>query len=83
MPLLSLLWPLIRLLYRLRVFGRERVPQTGGCLIVCNHVSLIDRVILKAASPRRLRFASNDDPKPIADALDRGEAVLVFPEASP
>ena len=83
MPPLSLLGPLIRLFHRLRVFGRERVPRTGGCLIVCNHVSLIDREILKAASPRRLRFASNNDPQAIADALDRGEAVLVFPEGNP
>jgi acyl-[acyl-carrier-protein]-phospholipid O-acyltransferase/long-chain-fatty-acid--[acyl-carrier-protein] ligase len=80
MPLLSLLAPFIRLLYRLRVYGREHVPRTGGCLIVCNHVSLIDRQVLKAASPRRLRFAANDDPQAIADALDRGEVVLIFPE---
>src|SRR5262249_2511079 len=67
-----------------RVFGRDRVPTTGGCLILCNHASLIDRLILRAACPRRLTIvpdgAEESTADAIADALDRGEAVLLFPE---
>src|SRR5437870_5201535 len=45
---------LARVLYRLHVYGRERVSIAGGCLIVCNHVSYVDWLVLWAASPRPL-----------------------------
>jgi len=77
---LSLL--LVRLLYRFRVYGREHVPASGGCLIACNRVSRLDRRVLRAACPRPLIIAPDrewnvDD---LTAALNRGEAVLLFPE---
>ena len=83
MPLLRpLLWLFVHVLYRLRVHGRERIRATGGCLIVCNRVSLLDRIILQAACPRSLTIAPDTgiDSDGIVAALDRGEAVLMFPE---
>lgn len=73
---------LVRLLYRLSVFGREHVPRSGGVLIVCNRVSLMDRLVLRAACPRGLVIASDRgvDVDAIAAALQRGDAVLLFPE---
>jgi acyl-[acyl-carrier-protein]-phospholipid O-acyltransferase/long-chain-fatty-acid--[acyl-carrier-protein] ligase len=44
------------LVYRIRVDGEEHMPKTGGVLLVCNHVSYIDTVILQLASPRPIRF---------------------------
>jgi 1-acyl-sn-glycerol-3-phosphate acyltransferase len=41
---------------RLRVYGRERVPRTGGIVVACNHFSWIDPVVLGAASPRTLHY---------------------------
>src|SRR5262249_17864879 len=73
-------WVLARLMYRFHGSGREHVPTSGGCLIVCNHVSSIDWLVLRAACPRRLTIAKEDDPQAVADALDAGRAVLVFPE---
>ena len=49
-------WLLARLMYRLRVYGREKVPASGGCLLVCNHVTYLDWLILWAASPRTPTF---------------------------
>ncbi len=43
-------------LYRLRVAGREHVPQTGGALLVPNHVSLVDGLFLIASIDRPIRF---------------------------
>ena len=43
-------------LYRLRVVGRERVPEQGGALLVPNHVSFIDFVLLLAVIDRPIRF---------------------------
>ncbi len=45
-----------RCIYRFRVTGDEHIPTTGAAVIVCNHVSYVDAVLLMAASPRPIRF---------------------------
>jgi len=42
--------------YRVRVDGLENLPSTGGALVICNHVSYIDALILNVACPRSLLF---------------------------
>ena len=49
-------WVLVRTLYRLRLRGIEHVPDEGAAVIVCNHVSYMDALILAAAIPRPVRF---------------------------
>jgi 1-acyl-sn-glycerol-3-phosphate acyltransferase len=50
-------WVLVRALYRLRVRGiEEYVPDEGPALIVSNHVSYMDALILAASIPRPVRF---------------------------
>ena len=50
-------WVMVRTLYRLRVHGVEaNVPDEGAALIVCNHVSYMDALILSATIPRPVRF---------------------------
>ncbi|UHQ24017.1 MFS transporter [Lysobacter sp. 5GHs7-4] len=49
-------WVLVRTLYRLRVQGVERIPDEGAALVVCNHVSYMDALILSASIPRPVRF---------------------------
>ena len=50
-------WLLVRTLYRLRPHGIERyVPDEGPALVVCNHVSYMDALILSASIPRPVRF---------------------------
>jgi 1-acyl-sn-glycerol-3-phosphate acyltransferase len=47
---------LTRCIYRFRVRGDEHIPTEGAAILVCNHVSFIDAVVLMAASPRPIRF---------------------------
>lgn len=47
---------LTRFMYRFRVRGDEHIPTQGPAILVCNHVSFIDAVVLMAASPRPIRF---------------------------
>jgi 1-acyl-sn-glycerol-3-phosphate acyltransferase len=47
---------LTRLIYRFKVRGEEHIPTAGAAILVCNHVSFIDAVLLTAASPRPIRF---------------------------
>ncbi|HYP70911.1 MAG TPA: MFS transporter, partial [Variovorax sp.] len=49
-------WVLSRLVYRFKVRGDEHIPDNGAALLVCNHVSFVDAVLLMAASPRPIRF---------------------------
>ena len=51
------LWILCRTIYRLRVHGVENIPDTGPVLLVANHVSYLDPLlILAAAQKRKVRF---------------------------
>jgi len=49
-------WMLIHSVYRLEKAGLERIPSEGAALIICNHVSFVDPVVILAASPRPIRF---------------------------
>jgi acyl-[acyl-carrier-protein]-phospholipid O-acyltransferase/long-chain-fatty-acid--[acyl-carrier-protein] ligase len=50
------LWVLANTVYRLRVVGRSKIPARGGALLVVNHVSFIDAMVLTAALDRPVRF---------------------------
>ncbi len=49
-------WVIISVLYRLRVAGVERVPEEGAALIVCNHVSFMDALLVMGSVRRPIRF---------------------------
>jgi 1-acyl-sn-glycerol-3-phosphate acyltransferase len=49
-------WLMVSLMYRLEVHGREKIPEHGAVLLVCNHVSFMDPVILMGAVRRPTRF---------------------------
>jgi 1-acyl-sn-glycerol-3-phosphate acyltransferase len=48
--------PVVSVATRLRVYGAERMPPEGGCVLACNHFSWIDPPVLGAASPRVVYF---------------------------
>jgi acyl-[acyl-carrier-protein]-phospholipid O-acyltransferase/long-chain-fatty-acid--[acyl-carrier-protein] ligase len=50
------LWLLTRTIYRIRVQGRDNIPEKGGALFVCNHVSFVDGPLLMAATDRKIHF---------------------------
>lgn len=50
-------WMYVTLFYRVRIEGvEEHVPDEGAALLVCNHVSYMDPVLISAAVPRPIRF---------------------------
>ncbi|KAB2928825.1 MAG: MFS transporter [Dechloromonas sp.] len=49
-------WLLVKAVYRLRSEGVEHIPLDGPAVLVANHVSFADAVILMGASPRPIRF---------------------------
>ena len=51
-----LVWILVSTLYRIRASGLENIPREGPALLVCNHVSYVDALIIGACVRRPVRF---------------------------
>lgn len=52
----ALVWILIHIVYRVRASNVKMVPSTGACVVVCNHVSFVDALIIIAVVKRPIRF---------------------------
>ncbi len=105
-------WLLVHSVYRLEKSGLENIPEKGPAVLVCNHVSFVDPLVILAASPRPIRFVmdhrifampvisfifrtgkaipiapAREDERllnsaydKVAEALEHGELVAIFPE---
>ena len=51
-----LAWMLIHTIHRVRTIDVQRIPEEGAAVLVCNHVSYMDALVIGAASPRPIRF---------------------------
>ena len=49
-------WLLVHSIYRLKASGTQNIPEDGPALLVCNHQSLADALIITAACRRPIRF---------------------------
>lgn len=49
-------WLLIKTAYRLHSTSVEHIPHEGPAVLVCNHVSFVDSLVIMAAAPRPVRF---------------------------
>jgi 1-acyl-sn-glycerol-3-phosphate acyltransferase len=75
---------LTRLVYRFKVRGEEHIPVDGAAILVCNHVSFVDAVLLMAASPRPIRFIMDHRifASPLLGALFRlAKAIPIAPRS--
>jgi len=50
------LWCLTNTLYRIDVGGRQNLPDKGGVLLVANHTSYVDALMILASTDRQIRF---------------------------
>jgi len=51
-----LVWILINMLYRVRPTGLENIPDEGPAVLVCNHVSFVDALLVGGSIRRPVRF---------------------------
>jgi 1-acyl-sn-glycerol-3-phosphate acyltransferase len=49
-------WLLIHTIHRVHTVDAARIPLQGAAVLVCNHVSYVDAIVIMAASPRPIRF---------------------------
>ena len=51
-----LIWLLIHTVYRVDKTGLDKIPDDGPALLICNHVSFVDALILAGSIKRPIRF---------------------------
>ena len=51
-----LIWIFLSCFYNIKKTNIQHIPEEGGCVLVCNHVSFYDALILSAAIRRPPRF---------------------------
>jgi 1-acyl-sn-glycerol-3-phosphate acyltransferase len=74
-------WLLMHTLYRLKRRG-DRFPESGAALIVCNHVSFVDALVISAACRRPIHFIMDNAifQAPVIRTLARGmKAIPISP----
>ena len=49
-------WILSHTLYRVTHHNLEHIPKDGAAIIICNHVSYVDALLIAGACPRPIRF---------------------------
>jgi hypothetical protein len=77
-----LCWLLVHSLYRLDERGLDNIPEEGAALLVCNHVSFVDALVISAACRRPIRFVMENAifSAPVINLLARGmKAVPITP----
>ena len=77
-------WMLSRFVYRFKVQGEHNIPTEGAAILVCNHVSFVDAILLMAASPRPIYFIMDHRifKVPVLGWLFRlGKAIPIAPRA--
>jgi len=78
-----LAWVLIRPIYRLRTAGLENIPERGPALLICNHISFVDPIVISAAVRRPIRFIMEHTifEIPVMKTIFRGmKAIPVAPQ---
>jgi 1-acyl-sn-glycerol-3-phosphate acyltransferase len=75
-------WMLVHTLYRLEKRG-EHFPESGAALLVCNHVSFVDALVISAACRRPIRFIMDEAifRAPIIRALASGMKAIPIASA--
>jgi len=77
-----LAWMLVTFIYRLEKRGIEHIPERGPALLICNHVSFADAIVISAACPRPIRFIMESSifKIPVLSTIFRGmKAIPVAP----
>lgn len=54
-------WLICKIVFRLEISGRENIPKKEAVMIVANHTSFLDPVIIGVSSPRILTYLARED----------------------
>ncbi len=70
-------------LYKVRVSGLENIPDKGPVLLVANHVSLVDSLLITYCCSRKVRFLMHEDyyNLPVVRLFAKMSRVIMVPSA--
>ncbi len=51
---------LTKVIFKTRITGQENIPLDKGGILVCNHVSVLDALLILTAVPRNIRYVMHD-----------------------
>ena len=74
-----ILRPLLTAVYRVKITGREHVPESGPCVLAANHVSVMDGFFLGIAVTRQVRFMAKAELHRVPIVKQVLEAAGAFP----
>jgi 1-acyl-sn-glycerol-3-phosphate acyltransferase len=77
-----IVWLLIHSVYRLDKSGLDNIPEKGPAVLVCNHVTFVDALVITAACPRPVRFVMDQHifKVPVLNFVFRtGRAIAIAP----
>jgi 1-acyl-sn-glycerol-3-phosphate acyltransferase len=59
----SRLWlaPITKAFTRARLYGRDRLPPEGGCVLAINHLHWVDIAVVGATSPRNINYVAKTE----------------------
>lgn len=57
----TILWPLFKILFRFRHKNRKNILKSGAVIIVANHNSYLDPIVVGLSSPRPVRFMAKSE----------------------
>jgi acyl-[acyl-carrier-protein]-phospholipid O-acyltransferase / long-chain-fatty-acid--[acyl-carrier-protein] ligase len=77
----AFLWMATHTVYRVSVEGQENLPRRGGVLLISNHVSFVDWLLVMSAADRPVRFLMGKEyyDKPWIQPLARVPRVIPIP----
>lgn len=67
-----------RTLYRVRSSGAENIPVTGGVLLIANHISYVDVIVLQLTCPRPIRFVGHQGLKRNPFSIGASKSAVPF-----
>ncbi|UAB69379.1 MFS transporter [Vibrio sp. SCSIO 43132] len=74
------LWMFTHTMYRVKHKNLDNIPKEGGALIVCNHVSYMDALLMIGACKRQIRFVMEEEYAhftPIKTLLENGGVIAI------
>lgn len=59
--LIVIAYPILRVIFPIRVIGRENIPKDGGFILCSNHTALLDPVFFLLVGPKNIHFMAKEE----------------------
>ena len=57
----GILHGLLRIVYRIKITGKENIPQEGACIMAANHIHALDPAVIVLTNKRAVRYMAKEE----------------------